>query len=175
MHQMWSRLSPLFSTAGINLEQFLPSELDAGASVLEHLDNAKTFVDDVAASVIGNEEADTLGLADDALAFAEAESPSAAEKLALSKVQQLTGRGFRLVKELAEKQGVLKNLPMSKVVDADGGVTWVHDHNVKEFMKHGKAAKQVRLPEEKLFLGVRSYELSRLGKQAEKGWCRCLS
>ena len=51
----------------------------------------------------------------------------------------------------------------------------VHDHNVKEFMKHGKAAKQVRLPEEKLFLGVRSYELSRLGKQAEKGWCRCLS
>ena len=63
MHQMWLRLSPLFSTAGINLEQFLPSELDAGASVLEHLDNAKTFVDDVAASVIGNEEADTLGLA----------------------------------------------------------------------------------------------------------------
>ena len=62
--------------------------------------------------------------ADDALAFAEAESPSAAEKLALSKVQQLTGRGFRLVKELAEKQGVLKNLPMSKVIDADGGVTW---------------------------------------------------
>ena len=63
---------------------------------------AKEWADDIAQNITGAEDADTLAVADKALDFAEADYPSQEQKLALSKVQQLTGAP--LVGEAAMRQ-----------------------------------------------------------------------
>ena len=72
---------------------------------LPQLEMAKEWADDIAQNITGAKDADTsraIDLADKALDFAEADYPSQEQKLALSKVQQLTGAP--LVGEAAMRQ-----------------------------------------------------------------------
>ena len=113
--------------SGLSLEGLLPSSLTDGAdgeSLLDRIDNAKEWADGVASTVAGDEDVETLDSLDSVLEFAEAETTTKEQRLALRQAQTLTGSGFAKVKELAEKQGVLKKLPMTRLVDADGTVTW---------------------------------------------------
>ena len=50
----------------------------------------------------------------------------------LAAAQALTGPAFQLVKQLAEKQGVIQKVKnaMRRVVDADGSIAWVKAENV---------------------------------------------
>ena len=79
-----------------------PAALTLPHNRLPQLDMAKEWADDIAQNITGAEDADTLAVADKALDFAEADYPSQEQKLALSKVQQLTGAP--LVGEAAMRQ-----------------------------------------------------------------------